>query len=224
MSVTGGSGAEVGVGAGSPAGDVGEVALPRPRRRPSALRGRLLDAAVAMTTEVGWTHVTMARLAAEVGVSRQTVYNEIGAKPQLAEAMILRELHQFLDAIACGFTEHPDDLVAGVRAACTGVLELAHGNELLRAVASATHGADTELLPYLSSHSESLLEGVSATVREHLTTYDHPLGDREVAIAVDLVVRSMFSHVMYPAGTPRDVADGMAWAVAQVLAGAAAEK
>ena len=45
-----------------------------------------------MTASVGWASVTMGRLADAVGVSRQTVYNEIGTKPGLAEAMILREL------------------------------------------------------------------------------------------------------------------------------------
>src|SRR4051794_26638863 len=42
------------------------------------LRERLVAAGVAFTTEQGWSQVTMARLAEAVGVSRQTVYNEIG--------------------------------------------------------------------------------------------------------------------------------------------------
>ena len=47
------------------------------------LRDRLLEAAVELTTTAGWAKVTMARLADEVGVSRQTVYNEIGTKNDL---------------------------------------------------------------------------------------------------------------------------------------------
>ena len=67
---------------------------------PLTMRERVLEAAVTLTTEVGWAQVTMARLADVVGVSRQTVYNEIGSKPRLAEAMILRELERFLAPVS----------------------------------------------------------------------------------------------------------------------------
>ena len=60
----------------------------------------MVAAAVRMNTTEGWSHVTMSRLAQAVGVSRQTVYNEIGSKPQLAEAMILRELDRFLEVVS----------------------------------------------------------------------------------------------------------------------------
>ena len=45
------------------------------------LRARIVAEASVLTTESGWSAVTMARLAERVGVSRQTVYNEIGTKP-----------------------------------------------------------------------------------------------------------------------------------------------
>ena len=74
------------------------------------LRQRIVAAAVELTTTQGWAHVTMSRLAERVGVSRQTVYNEIGTKPALAEAMILAELDRFLAAVESAFDRHPDDL------------------------------------------------------------------------------------------------------------------
>ena len=49
-------------------------------------------AAARFTAEHGWGALTMGKLADLVGVSRQTVYNELGGKPQLAEAMVMREL------------------------------------------------------------------------------------------------------------------------------------
>ena len=48
--------------------------------------------------------VMMGRLADRVGVSRQTVYNEIGSKQQLGEAMIMRELEVFLRNVDAAFT------------------------------------------------------------------------------------------------------------------------
>ena len=62
----------------------------------ASTRDRIVAAAVEMTTSSGWAAVTMARLAEAVGVSRQTVYNEVGSKPALAEAMVLEELARTL--------------------------------------------------------------------------------------------------------------------------------
>ena len=45
------------------------------------LHERLLDAAQTITVHSGWASVTMAKIGFEVGVSRQTVYNEFGNKP-----------------------------------------------------------------------------------------------------------------------------------------------
>ncbi|MGV3564937.1 MAG: TetR/AcrR family transcriptional regulator, partial [Nocardioides sp.] len=78
----------------------------------ATMRERVVDAAVRLTGEVGWSQVTMARLAEVVGVSRQTVYNEVGTKPGLADAMILRELDRSLGVVRDAFDAHPADLVA----------------------------------------------------------------------------------------------------------------
>ena len=75
------------------------------------MRARIVAAAAVMTAESGWSGVTMGALAERVGVSRQTVYNEIGTKPGLAEAMILAELDRFLGVVTLAFDEHPTDLV-----------------------------------------------------------------------------------------------------------------
>jgi len=79
----------------------------------STTRERIVEAAVAMTTEAGWSGVTMAALADRVGVSRQTVYNEVGSKEGLAEAVILRELARFLAVVSAAFDRHPPSGRAG---------------------------------------------------------------------------------------------------------------
>lgn len=177
----------------------------------------MVDAASRLTVEVGWASVTMSRLATEVGVSRQTVYNEIGTKPELAEAMIMAELDRFLSQVTAAFSDHPTDLGAAIRAAVQGVLEQAHDNPLLHAVVSATHGADTELLPLLTTHSESLLGLAQVVVKEHVAAYDVPLEERRLDDAIDMVVRVVLSHVMQPSGSPADTAEGIAWVAARVL-------
>ena len=181
------------------------------------LRQRLVVAAVELTTTRGWAHVTMSRLAEQVGVSRQTVYNEIGTKPALAEAMILAELDRFLAAVESAFDRHPDDLPEAIRAAAGGVLELAQDNRLLHAVVSATHGADTELLPLLTTHAQSLLAAAKLVVAERVAPYDVPLDAAHLEAAIDMVVRVVLSHVMQPSGAPDRTASDIAWIATRVL-------
>ncbi|MBS45972.1 MAG: TetR family transcriptional regulator [Nocardioides sp.] len=181
------------------------------------MRDRVVDAAIRVTTERGWAKVTMSRLADDVGVSRQTVYNEVGSKNDLAEAMVERELARFLSVVVEAFDAHPDDLVAAIRTSTRGVLEHAHDNRLLHAVVSATHGADTELLPLLTTNSEALLSTAKAVLVERVTTHDLDLPDDRRDAVVDTVVRVVLSHVMQPSADPVATADDVAWIAARVL-------
>jgi len=179
----------------------------------------MLAAAVVMTTGEGWASVTMSRLAEAVGVSRQTVYNEIGTKNALAEAMIHSELENFLAVVSRAFDQHPDDLPEAIEAAILGVLELAENNPLLHAVVSATHGADTDLLPLLTTHSTQLLELAKAVVLERVAAYRPPLTPAELDGAIDMVVRVVLSHVMQPSGTPARTAASLGFVARRVLEG-----
>lgn len=190
---------------------------PAPTPAPTTTRDRVVDAAVRLTIDVGWARVTMGRLADEVGVSRQTVYNEMGTKAGLAEAIIARELERFLGVVTLAFDEHPDDLVAAIREATRSVLELAQDNPLLHAVVSATHGADTELLPLLTTQSESLLVAAQGVVAERIAPYDVDLEPEQLDAAIDMVVRVVLSHVMQPSAPPATTADRLAWLAARVL-------
>ena len=78
------------------------------------------------------------------------------------------------------------------------MLELAEDNPLLHAVVSATHGADTELLPLLTTHAHSLLGVAKAVIGERLVPYDLALDPAHLDAAIDMVVRVVLSHVMQP--------------------------
>jgi AcrR family transcriptional regulator len=185
-------------------------------------RARLIAQAAELTRSGGWQAITMAKLADRVGVSRQTVYNEIGSKRQLAEAMIMHELEVFLQAVDAAFEDHPESLVEAIREAATRVLEMARTNPLLHAVLSASHGAESALLPLLTTQVEPLIEAAHGLVRRHLDTYDHGLDEDRIDPLVDMVIRLVLSHVTAPSTSPRETADNIAWISARVLASAQA--
>jgi AcrR family transcriptional regulator len=178
---------------------------------------RVVAAAAELTLEVGWAGVTMGKLAERVGVSRQTVYNEVGSKQQLAEEMVLAELAKFLAVVDEAFDAQPDDLVEAIRSASRGVLELARRNALLQAVVSASYGAETELLPLLTTRNDALVLTATQVVKARIPAYPIVLDDRHLDAAIDMVVRLVLSHVVHPVGEPAATADDIAWIASRTL-------
>lgn len=184
----------------------------------TSLRQRIVEAAIDTTSTSGWSAVTMGGLAGRVGVSRQTVYNEVGSKPALAEAVVAHELAGFLAVVELAFDAHPNDPVAGVEVASRGVLERARDNALLRAIVSASHGGDTELLPLLTTNSGALIEAATGIVSGRLALAAPRLGPDRLALAADVIVRTVLSHVMQPARPPRQTAADVAEVARLLLA------
>ena len=179
-------------------------------------RRLIIDAAIEATTRSGWSSVTMAGLAETVGVSRQTVYNEVGSKPALGEAMVMQELGRFLQLVERAFDRHPDDAARALRTAVRDILRLARDDAFLRSVVSASQGGDAELLPLLTSRARGLREAAAAVLGSRLATYDLGLPPRRHDAVVDLVVRTVLSHVVQPSGTPERTADDLAWVLGRV--------
>lgn len=180
-------------------------------------RQPIILAAIEITAREGWSAVTMARLAEGIGVSRQTVYNEVGSKTALSEAMVAHELDRFLALVRGAFDRHPDDLRGAVYDAARRVLDLAADNVLLRAVASATHGGDTELLPLLTTRADTLITEAKLILAERVRSYPGVPGSEQIEVAVDVLVRAVLSHVMQPSDTPARTADGLAWLAGRIL-------
>lgn len=197
--------------------------MPAPAAAP--VRARVVAAAAEITTESGWSAVTMNKVAGRAGVSRQTVYNELGSKAALGQAMVLRELELFLAAVEEELDSH-DEIIEGIRAAARRILEMARSNPLLDAVLASAHGvsrgepgSENELLPFLTTDAAPLISAATSVVSERLWSRipDTGLSEDEAQVAIDSVVRLVLSHVMQPGDKPAKVADDVAWLVGRVL-------
>ncbi len=188
----------------------------------SLVRERLLEAAADVFAEEGWRRVTMGKVADRAGVSRQTVYNEFGTKPNLAEELVLHELDSFLNLVR-GRIQDAADPVAAIGAAVEGALSMAAVNPLLKTVLDSAHAGDSELLPFITQ-SEVLVDRardtVAATILQRFP--DVPLSAEQVHLATDAIVRIVLSHVTQPARPPAEVAFELAWMVSAILKGARA--
>lgn len=182
----------------------------------SLLRERILDATAGITIGGGWAAVSMGKVASAVGVSRQTVHTEIGTKAELAEALVIREVEGFLAEVITSFDGAPD-VPTAIERSITRVLIRSEESALVRGVVGAAHGADTELLPLLTTRPEHLLELATATVRGLVAPFALPLPQARIDATIEVIVRVALSQVMHPTGAPHEVAEHLAWMVRTVL-------
>lgn len=191
---------------------------PSALRARTRLRDRLLDAAARITAADGWGAVTMAKVADEVGVSRQTVYNELGSKPRIAEELVMRELGRFLEIVRTRMAAE-SGLVEALRSACEGTLESAAADPLMKAILASAHTGGSDLLPLLTTDAQGLIGTASDVVLETLAEqgFSTALTDAELRTAVDAVIRLVLSHVMQSAKPPAVAAADIAWFAGHVL-------
>lgn len=182
------------------------------------LRERLLAEAGELIRGGGWQTLTMGKLADKVGVSRQTVYNEIGSKQQLAQAVVMQQLGLFLESVDQAFHDNPDDIVEAARAASRRLLEEAERNPLLMSVLTRSDDV-TDLLALITTKAAPLIDAAAMFLGEHIARYEIDLVEEELEIAVDAIVRIIFSHVTQPSGMqdPEEISDQVAWLVHRVL-------
>lgn len=183
----------------------------------TALRDQIIAAATRRTLAHGWNGITMARLADDVGVSRQTIYNEMGSKTHLAEALARHELRAFLAEVVAGFDAEPADPVRAVRSSVLSVLQYAEESPLIVAIVSSAQGAETDLLPLLTTRPSTILGGATTTICELLAHYGPAVPDSRVEKCVDVGVRSVISHLMFPAEEPEVLAEHLGWMAGRLL-------
>lgn len=179
----------------------------------SLLRERLLNAARDVVISKGWSGLRMAGIANQVGVSRQTVYNEFGNKNGLGEALALRESEVFLGGVAERLEKHPDDLGKAIEVAVEFTLSEAAENPLLKAVLTATRGDAAQMLPFLTTRSEPILNAATDVLIGHMDTHWSALqlDEAQRRVLIDSIVRLVVSHLVMPLAPPEEIACRLAW-------------
>ncbi|HEY3959996.1 MAG TPA: TetR family transcriptional regulator [Solirubrobacteraceae bacterium] len=164
------------------------------------LRERLLDAADALLRERAWASISMADIAGGAGVSRQTLYNEIGSREDFAQAYILRESDRFLATVEEAVCARLDDPHAALRAAFEVFLSAAAENQLIQTVL-AGDGSDG-LLALFTTHGAPVLALGTERLAAILTCGWPQVRIADLRLLADALVRLAISHAALPAGAP----------------------
>lgn len=172
------------------------------------LRNTLLDAACDELHERRWADVTMADIAREAGVSRQTLYKEFGSRDEFAQALVLREAERFLVAVQEAVATHVDAPATALSAAFDVFLTAAAENPLIRTIVQGD-GAEG-LLVLFTTHGQPLVEGAADRLTGIILA-GWPLVRREDAeLLSECLVRLAISYAALPKGPASMTADSIA--------------
>ncbi|MEV0320259.1 TetR family transcriptional regulator [Streptomyces sp. NPDC050658] len=172
----------------------------------SLLREQVLDAAYALVAADGWGVLSMAGIARAAGVSRQTLYNEFGAKDAIGKALVQRELEGFLLGIQRELDAHPGDLEGAARAGVGYTLQQAVDNPLIKAILLAARGGEDDLLAYLTTRPEPVFDTAMAMLDAYAIDAWPEVDDASRSLAVETIVRLTVSHIVQPALSPEESA------------------
>lgn len=182
------------------------------------LHNRILDAAAEVTAERGWGAVTMSGIASMVGVSRQILYKEIGAKNALGHALVTRETDRFISGVAEHIRAYPSEPAEGIAAAAEFTLVSGADNALIRAIGAGTAGGDTELLPLLTTSTGPVLGRAIKEITAIILEVNPELSAADtVASTVEVAVRLTLSHLLSPLGPTEEAASQIRHVVVKLL-------
>lgn len=173
-------------------------------------RERVLAAAERRAAAVGMSKLRVGQVAAEAGVSRQTVYNEFGDKFGLAQAVAVQIANRLLDVIEVELAKYPS-LAEAVAAASALALRLATEQPLIQL--ALTRKEDDDLIVLLTTDAGPVFEIARQrliSAGAHLWPDAHP---DDVELASDLATRMVISHIVCPTESIDDAARKLGTAV-----------
>lgn len=174
------------------------------------LRDSLMSAARDLTIAHGWDGVRMADIADRVGVSRQTVYNEFGTKPRLAESLVSREIDRFANGVREDLFAHGADVREAARTAVLNVLLAAAADPFIKAILGSVPGGPSGLLPFLTTHADLVLAAAITALQDWADAYLPTVPPATVAVGAETIARLTVSHVLLPSTAPEQTADTLA--------------
>ena len=168
------------------------------------LRDTLFDAARRLLEDRPWAQITMFDVARAAGVSRQTLYKEIGTRDEFAQQFVIREGARFLEAVERAILEHLDDPREAVTAGLEVFLTVASQDPLMRLLLDddGTGG----MLPLITTRSRPVLEWASERLCQVMRSGWPDVGDEDAELLADSFVRLAISYVTMPSRSPRDTA------------------
>jgi AcrR family transcriptional regulator len=187
-----------------PGSRVSEPAMPYRAAARQLLRDTLLDAARRLLEDRPWAQITMSDVARAAGLSRQTLYKELGTRDEFAQQFVIREGARFLEVVEGAILAHLDDPRAAVEAGLEVFLTVASEDPLVKMLLEddGTGG----MLPLITTQSRPVLEWASNRLFQVMRSGWPDVEDEDAELLSDSLVRIAISYVTMPRRSPRESA------------------
>lgn len=182
------------------------------------LRQTLLDGLRELLLDRDWARVTMAQVARQAGVSRQTVYNEFGSRYGLAQAYAMRLARQFTAEIDAAVTASPGDVDAALRTGFTGFFASAAEDPLIASLLSGE--AKPDLLKLITTDAAPLIAAAAAALTAVLRDSWIGLDEQPAGRVARLIARTALSYVAMPPEPDADAAADLAAVIGPTIVAA----
>lgn len=181
-----------------------EPALPYRAAARRLLRESLLDAARRLLEDRPWAQITMADVARTAGLSRQTLYKELGTRDEFAQQFVIREGARFLEAVEQAIEGRLDEPRAAIEAGLEVFLATASNDPLVQLLLAddGTGG----MLPLVTTQSGPVLVWASARLGEAMRAGWPHASQEDLELLADTFVRLAISYVTMPRRSPHESA------------------
>lgn len=171
------------------------------------LRDSLFDAARVLLGDRPWAQITMAEVARQAGVSRQTLYMQFGSRDEFAQQFVINEGARFLDLVEEVIRTHTDDPRAAVAAGLEVFLDAAPRDPLVRLLLDddGTGG----MLPLITTQGRPVLVWASARLCAVMRSGWPKIRDDDAKLLADSFVRLAISYIALPTDPAQDAADAV---------------
>jgi AcrR family transcriptional regulator len=179
------------------------------------LRDTLLDAARRLLEDRPWAQITMSDVARAAGVSRQTLYKELGTRDEFAQQFVIREGARFLEVVEQAILAELDDPRVAVAAGLEVFLSAASEDPLVQLLLAddGTGG----MLPLITTQSAPVLEWASVRLCQVMRSGWPDIKDQDAELLADSIVRLAISYITMPRSSPHESAASAATLLAPFI-------
>lgn len=174
----------------------------------SSVRDQALDAVSVFLRGHAWSAVTMAAVAREAGVSRQTLYNEFGSRKGLAVAYVTRFVDGLLEFVRDRVEAHPGEIASAIEDALRGVFVAGMEDPVVLNIAGPNPHND--LMGIVTVDGTPILRRAAEGLAEILVLSWAQLRRADASAVSMMLVRLVFSYLTMPLDEPtraaRDIA------------------
>ncbi|MBY4568788.1 TetR family transcriptional regulator [Gordonia sp. PS3] len=189
------------------------------------LRTTLLDGLRTLLREKDWARVTMADVARQAGVSRQTVYNEFASRTGLSQAYALRLADEFTGEIGAAVAANVGDVTGALRSGFARFLASAADDPMIQSLLSGE--AKPDLLKLITTDAAPIIAAASDRLEVILVESWIAIDAETAGRIARMIARTALSYVAMPPApdADSDVADDLASVLAPaVIAARASER